>query len=92
MNGVFRRGEWNRKPPAAEKLKDGLLRVTRNVTETTVQGEGEGAAPVTLWTGEVAIMTEAAYAAYVGAMEVEQRREAEVIDDYTLALIEEGVL
>ena len=35
---------------------------------------------------------EDAYAAYAGAREAEARREADVIDDYTLALIEEGVL
>jgi hypothetical protein len=37
-------------------------------------------------------MSEAAYAAYLGAQEAEAKREAAVIDDYTLSLIEGGVI
>ena len=81
----FIHAEWNKMPPAAETINGGNIRITRNVAAV----ERDGA---TLYVGEIAIMSEAAYAAYVGAMEAEAKREAEVIDDYTLSLIEEGVL
>lgn len=87
----FRFAEWDRKPPAAEVLKDGSIRITRNVDEFERISE-DGGAPTIVYRGEVAIMSEAAYAAYIGAMEVEAKRESDVIDDYTLALIDEGVL
>lgn len=85
MTGEFKIAEWNSKPPEVQRLRHGGVRVTRNVE--AVERDDE-----TVWRGECAIMSDAAYAAYVGAREVEQRRESEVIDDYTLALIEEGVL
>ena len=85
IDAIFKRAEWNEKPPAVMRTRRGEFRVTRGVVET----ERDGA---TIWAGETATMTEAAYAAYVGAQEAEARREAAVIDDYTLALIEEGVL
>lgn len=85
MPCMFRHSEWNAMPPKVQRLRNGDLRVVRNVT--TMERDGE-----TVYVGEVAVMTELAYAAYIGAQEVEAKREAAVIDDYTLALIEEGVL
>ena len=85
IDALVTRAEWNEQPPAVMRTRRGEVRVTRGGVET----ERDGA---TVWTGETATMTEAAYAAYVGAQEAEARREAAVIDDYTLALIEEGVL
>ena len=81
----FKLAEWNAKPPAVHPIKGGMVRVTRKVESFERDG-------VAMWRGECAVMTEAAYAAYVGAQEAEAKREAAVIDDYTLALIEEGVL
>lgn len=82
---MFKRTEANEMPRAVEPLKYGRVRVNRNVTTETRDG-------ATVYVYETATMTEAAYAAYVGAQEAEAKREAAVIDDYTLALIEEGVL
>ena len=82
---MFKRTESATRPRDVEPLKYGNVRVNRNVEAT----ERDGA---TVYVYESAIMTYAAYAAYVGAQEAEARREAAVIDDYTLALIEEGVL
>lgn len=81
----FKLAEWNMKPPRVEALKGKMVRVTRKVE--AVERDG-----VTVWRGEAAIMSETQYAAYVGAQEAAARREAEVIDDYTLQLIEEGVI
>ena len=86
MGEMFKIAEWNFQPPAMEVLKDGRVRVTRNVVKTSRDDPGD------VWRGEYAVMSESAYAAYVGAMEVEKRREAEIVDEYTMELIEEGVL
>ena len=91
MNGIFKQVVWNSKPPTVQPLKGGKVRVTRKV-EAYEETDAESGATTTAWRGEAAVMTEAAYMAYAGAMEAEQKREVDVIDDYTLKLIEEGVL
>ena len=90
MSIIFQLAEWTERPPEAAKTKGGV-RVTRNVREETRTDVESGEAH-TVYVGEYAVMSEAAYAAYAGAKEAEAKREADVIDDYTLALIEEGVL
>lgn len=82
---MFKRTEWNERPAETVRLKDGRYIVTRKVEE--VEREG-----TTVFVGESAIMTETQYAVYVGAKEVAERREAEIIDDYTMSLIEGGVI
>ena len=82
---MFTRTESATRPREVEPLKYGNVRVNRNVEEVERDG-------TTVFVYESAVMTEAAYAAYAGAKETEAKREAAVIDDYTLALIEEGVL
>ena len=81
----FKKAEWNAKPPAVQPVKGGMVRVSRKVEPVERDG-------VTVWRGEYAVMSEAAYAAYLGAQEAEAKREAAVIDDYTLSLIEGGVI
>ena len=81
----FKLAEWNKRPPAVQPVKGGMVRVSRKVEQVERDG-------VAVWRGEYAVMSEAAYAAYVGAMEVAERREAEIIDDYTMSLIEGGVI
>lgn len=81
----FKLAEWNAKPPAVHPTKGGMVRVTRKVEAFERDG-------VTMWRGECAVMSEAAYAAYMGAQEAAERREAEIIDDYTMSLIEGGVI
>ena len=85
MPYMFRRSEWNEKPPEVHQNRDGSVRVVRNVESA----ERDGA---TIYVGECAVMSESAYAAYVGAREVAQRREQEIMDETILALIEEGSL
>lgn len=81
----FKVAEWNERPPAVQPVKGGMVRVSRKVEPVERDG-------VTVWRGEYAVMSEAAYAAYLGAQEAEARREAAVIDDYTMSLIEGGVI
>lgn len=85
MSSLFKRTEWNERPAAAKRLPSGGWYVTRNVTTE----ERDGA---TVWVGESAFMDAAEFAAYEGAKEAIARREAEVIDDYTMSLIEGGVI
>ena len=86
MNSLFTYAEFGgTKPPTAEKDENGTYTVTRNVREVARNGE-------TVYVGEVALMREAAYAAYVGAQEAEVRREQEIVDETVLNLIEEGSL
>ena len=82
---MFKRTEAADRPRDVEPLKYGRVRVNRNVTTETREG-------ATVYVYESAIMTEAAYAAYVGAREVAQKREQEIVDETILALIEEGSL
>lgn len=86
---MFKITIWNEAPKAAVKLPDGRWRVSRNVERVEELCEDGHR---TYYRGEEALMSEAAYAAYVGAMEVAERREAEIIDDYTMSLIEGGVI
>ena len=90
MNVLFKYAEWNNRPRAVEKLGNGCVRVARNV-EQSERADDNGNI-VAYWHGEVATMSEAAYAAYEGAMEAEKKREAEIVDETILALIEEGSL
>ncbi len=80
---MFKRTEAADRPRDVEPLKYCRVRVNRNVTTETRDG-------ATVYVYESAIMTEAAYAAYVGAKEVAQKREQEIADETILALIEEG--
>ena len=90
MKFGFQRAEWNEKPPEVEALKGGLVRVNRNLVEET--RTSEDGSTYTMWVGETAVMTEPAYYAYEAASQVEAKREADVIDEYTMELIEGGVL
>lgn len=80
---MFKRTESVTRPREVEPLKYGNIRVNRNVEEVERDG-------TTVYIYESAVMTEAAYAAYVGAREVAQKREQEIADETILALIEEG--
>lgn len=87
---MFKKVIWNERPRAVTKLADGRYRVTRKVE--LVSDTDETGTVHESYYGEEAIMSEAAYAAYVGAMEVAERREQEIIDDYTMELINGGVI
>ena len=83
MQCLFKYSEWNEMPPVIHQMKDGNVRIARNVT--AIQRDGE-----MVYVGECAVMTAVEYAAYVGAREVAQKREQEIADETILALIEEG--
>lgn len=81
---MFKACEFNEMPQPV-KAENGKYIVTRNVEAV----ERDGA---TVYIGEIAFMTESAYAAYIGAKEVAAKREQEIVDETILNLIEEGSL
>lgn len=82
---MFKRTEWSGRPP--EHAIDGAGRhlVARNVNAVARDG-------AVAWVGELAIMDDAAYGAYLGSQEAERKREQEIVDETVLGLIEEGSL
>ena len=82
---AFQRTEWARRPAEVERDGAGHYLVSRNIEAVECE---DG----TAYVGELAIMDEAGYAAYLGAKEVAAKREQEITDEVILALIEEGSL
>lgn len=83
---MWRTAESNTKPEAAVALSDGRVLVRRNITEKQTE-EGN-----TIYQYEERIMSAVEYGTREAVQDMELKREAEIIDDYTLELIEEGVL
>lgn len=83
---MWRTAESNTKPAAAETLSDGRVLVRRNITSKQTE-EGN-----TVYQYEERIMSEVEYGTREAVNEMELKRETEIIDDYTLELITEGVL
>ena len=83
---MWRAAESNTKPEAAIALSDGRVLVRRNITEKQTE-EGN-----TIYQYEERIMSAVEYGTREAVADMELKREAEIIDDYTLELIEEGVL
>lgn len=83
---MWRAAESNTKPEAAIALSDGRVLVRRNITEKRTE-EGN-----TIYQYEERIMSTVEYGTREAVNDMELKREAEIIDDYTLELIEEGVL
>ena len=82
----FIKTQWNSPPPAVEQLKGGKYRINRNVVANTLE---DG---TVVYDGESAVVTEAGFMAYQGAVQVKTKREQEIYDDTIEELIEEGVL
>lgn len=82
---LFKYTEYNERPPTVQRLKGGKVRVARNIQSFEREGE-------TFYSCEMAIMSESAYTAYEGAREVALKREADIVDETILTLIEEGSL
>lgn len=61
----FKKTEWNSRPEEVEKLKSGKVRVNRKVVEKTRE---DG---TVYFEGESAVMDAGAYAAYEGAMMID---------------------
>lgn len=83
---MWRAAESNTKPEAAIALSEGRVLVRRNITEKQTE-EGN-----TIYQYEERIMSTVEYGTREAVQDMELKREAEIIDDYTLELIEEGVL
>lgn len=83
---MWRTAESNTKPEAAIALSDGRVLVRRNITEKQTE-EGN-----TIYQYEERIMSAVEYGTREAVQDMELKREAEIIDDYTMELIEEGVL
>ncbi len=83
---MWRAAESNTKPEAAIALSDGRVLVRRNITEKQTE-EGN-----TIYQYEERIMSAVEYGTREAVQDMELKREAEIIDDYTMELIEEGVL
>lgn len=83
---MWRTAESNTEPTVAETLSDGRVLVRRNITsKKTTEGN-------TVYQYEERIMSAVEYGTREAVNDMELKREAEIIDDYTLELIEEGVL
>lgn len=74
------------KPLEAEKTVDGRYIIRRNIKEE-VSGDGEKS-----YSCEECIATNSEYLLIQRIDEIELKREADIVEEYTLQLIEEGVL
>ena len=83
---MWRTAESNTEPAVAETLSDDRVLVRRNITsKKTTEGN-------TVYQYEERIMSAVEYGTREAVNEMELKRETEIIDDYTLELITEGVL
>lgn len=78
------------KPLNTEKISGNRYIVRENIEQES-RTDNNGAAFV-LWTYDETVMSEAEFAAYQAVKLFEAAREIDIIDDYTMQLIEEGVL
>lgn len=83
---MWREAESNTKPVPVLEIKNNRVIVTRNVIE---EQSNDGAI---IYKYEERIMSDVEYAVQQAVWEKETRRENAIIDEYTLQLIEEGVL
>ena len=83
---LWEKSQSNTAPKDITKLNDGRIIVTRNV-KNTVTEKGN-----IIYEYEERVMSNVEYVVYATLKEQEDRREAEIIDEYTMQLIQEGVL
>lgn len=87
---LYRKTESRVQPESTQQISGDRYLIRRNIKQES-RKDTTGAA-FDLWVYDEAVATVAEYAAYLAVQNAEQRREAEIVDDYTLQLIEEGVL
>ena len=80
------RDRSNEQPALVVELSNGRVLARRNVT-TKQTAEGN-----TVYQYEERIMSAVEYGTREAVNDMEIKREAEIVDEYTLELIEEGVL
>lgn len=83
---LWTKAEANEYPVETQKLNDGRIVVRRNIKEE-ISNEGN-----VKYVYEEKIMSNVEYAVAEAVNEIELKRENEIIDEYTITLIEEGVL
>lgn len=83
---LWQKTESNTKPELVTELKDGRVIVTRNITESETESGNKK------YDYEYKVMSEVEYAVTEAVDARESKREAEIVDEYTMKLIEEGVL
>lgn len=86
----YKHSESRLRPLNTEKISGNRYVVRKNIKEES-RTDDNGAAFV-LWTYDETVMSEAEFAAYRAVESFEAAREIDIIDDYTMQLIEEGVL
>ena len=77
-------------PKETEQISGSRYLVRQNIKQES-RTDDNGAAFI-LWIYDEAVMSEAEFAAYQAVNSFEATREADIIDDYTMQLIEEGTL
>lgn len=86
----FVKSESRQAPQAVEKINGGRYLVRRNITKESRTGtDGE---QVEIFVYDEAVADAAEYAAYAAVEAAELKRESDIVDEYTLQLIDEGVL
>lgn len=83
---LWKLAEANEIPMELQTLPDGRIIVRRNITSRTTE-EGN-----IVYKYEERVMQQLEYAVVEAVEAKESKREAEIVDEYTLKLIEEGVL
>lgn len=86
----YTKSESNIRPAEVEVITGGRFIIRQNIEEETRTNQ-DGVEYV-YYSYEEAVVSEAEYAAYATARNIESRRENTIIDEYTLQLINEGVL
>lgn len=86
----YKRAESRVCPAEIEQTTGGRYFVRKNITKES-RTDQEGAA-FDLWVYDEAVVSEIEYAAFAAVEVAEMKRENEIVDEYTLQLIEEGVL
>ena len=87
---LFKKSESRIKPNETEAITGDRYLVRKNI-RTEERSDTDGNA-VTMYVYDEAVMTEAEFSSYSAVQQVEAKRETDIIDEYTLVLIEEGVL
>lgn len=86
----YKRTESRVQPDSTQEIPGGRYLIRRNIEKES--RTDENGAAFDLWVYDEAVASGAEYAAWLAVNQAELRREAEIVDDYTLQLIEEGVL
>ena len=86
----YKQSESRIRPAAVEEISNGRYLLRKNIRE--IERIDAGGETVKIWVYDEAVASAPEYAAYQAVQSAEQLREAEIVDEYTLKLIEEGVL